>query len=79
MQHNNENFTESLLTKITYDDYFDPRFPRILSVILLFIGLFGNLISICVFLQKPMRNNSTFIYLLFLCIVDLFVILLGKF
>ena len=60
-----------------YEDYFDPNFPRFLSVILLFIGLFGNLLSIWVFSKTSMRKNSTFIYLLFLCIVDLFVLLFG--
>jgi hypothetical protein len=61
----------------SYDDYYDPRFPHFLSPTLLVIGLFGNLLSVWVFSRPSMRRNSTFIYLLFLCIVDLLVLLFG--
>jgi hypothetical protein len=62
----------------TYEDYFDPRFPRWLALVLLAIGLFGNSLSLIVFTRDiNMRRNSTFIYLAFLCVVDLFVLVLG--
>lgn len=64
-------------TKESYEDYFDPRFPRFLSVLLFIIGIFGNLLSILVFTQRQMKKNSTFIYLACLCFIDLFVICLG--
>ena len=61
----------------SYEDYFDPRLPRWIAVVIFLIGIFGNLLSILVFFQKKMRKNSTFVYLAFLCVVDLFVILFG--
>jgi hypothetical protein len=62
----------------TYEDYFDPRFPRWLALVLLVVGLFGNSLSLIVFTRDiNMRRNSTFIYLAFLCVVDLFVLVLG--
>jgi hypothetical protein len=61
----------------SYDDYYDPRFPHFLSPTLLVVGLFGNMLSVWVFSRPAMRKNSTFIYLLFLCIVDMLVLLFG--
>jgi len=61
----------------SYEDYFDPRFPRWIALVIFIIGILGNFVSILVFFQKKMRKNSTFVYLAYLCIVDLFVILLG--
>jgi hypothetical protein len=58
-------------------DYFDPRFPRWISIFLFIVGLFGNTLCLVVFMQKNMRKNSTFIYLAFLSVVDLMVLLLG--
>jgi hypothetical protein len=58
-------------------DYFDPRFPRWISIFLLVVGLVGNTLCLVVFMQKNMRKNSTFIYLAFLSVVDLVVLLLG--
>jgi hypothetical protein len=61
----------------SYEDYFDPSFPRWIALVIFIIGILGNFVSILVFFQKKMRKNSTFVYLTYLCIVDLFVILLG--
>jgi hypothetical protein len=61
----------------SYVDYFDTHFPRWLSVLLFIIGVFGNTLSFVIFCHKNMRKNSTFIYLAFLCIVDLFVVIFG--
>ena len=61
----------------SYEDYFDPRFPRWLSIVLLVLGIFGNTLSLIVFLGKHMKKNSTFIYLAFLSIIDLFVLSFG--
>lgn len=63
--------------KVSYEDYFDPRLPKWLSIVLLVIGLFGNLLSVWVFAQRQMRKHSTFVYLAFLCFVDLYVLLFG--
>lgn len=76
-----ENWTyttgENTYEKVSYDDYFDHRVPKWLSVVLLLIGLFGNLLSVWVFAQRQMRKHSTFVYLAFLCFVDLYVLLFG--
>jgi hypothetical protein len=64
-------------SKESYEDYFDPNFPRWVAVCIFFVGIFGNLLSIRVFTHKKLRKNSTFIYLAFLCFVDLFVIIFG--
>lgn len=61
----------------TYEDYLDPRFPSFITVLVLIIGLFGNFLSILVFSQKSMKKNSTFIYLGFLCYIDIFVLIFG--
>ena len=61
----------------SYEDYFDPRFPRWVSVVLLILGLIGNTLSLIIFLGKHMKKNSTFIYLAFLSVVDLFVLSFG--
>ena len=61
----------------SYEDYFDPSFPRWIALVIFIIGILGNFVSILVFFQKKMRKNSTFVYLAYLCIVDLLVILLG--
>ncbi|CAF0983977.1 unnamed protein product [Brachionus calyciflorus] len=62
---------------VSFEDYFDPRFPRWISIALFFIGLIGNTICLIIFSQKNMRKYSTFVYLAFLSIVDLFVLTLG--
>jgi hypothetical protein len=68
---------QSNTNKEDYVEYFDSRFPRVLSLILLLIGLFGNLLCFYIFSQPNMRKNSTFIYLACLSIVDWFVLALG--
>lgn len=67
----------SIDSKESYEDYFDPNFPRWVAVCIFCVGIFGNLLSIRVFTHKKLRKNSTFIYLAFLCFVDLFVIIFG--
>ena len=59
----------------SYEDYIDSRVPRWISLVLFFIGIFGNLASFIVF--NRMKKNSTFIYLSILCIVDVFVLFFG--
>ena len=44
----------------SYEDYFDPRFPRWLSLVLLVVGLFGNTLSLIVFLGKNMRKITIY-------------------
>lgn len=61
----------------TYEDYLDPKFPSYVTVLLLIIGLFGNSLSALVFNQKPLKKNSTFIYLGVLCYVDMLVLFFG--
>lgn len=63
--------------KESFEDYFDPKFPRWISILLFIVGLFGNTLCLIIFSQKSMRKNSTFIYLAFLSIVDLIVLTLG--
>ncbi|RNA10067.1 FMRFamide receptor-like [Brachionus plicatilis] len=65
------------ITLETYEDYLDPKFPSCVTVLLLIIGLFGNFLSALVFNQKPMKKNSTFIYLGVLCYVDILVLFFG--
>nr|QVK45805.1 G protein-coupled receptor [Proales similis] len=60
----------------TYADYFSPRLLWV-APLLFVTGIFGNILSIVVFLQPSMRKNSTFTYLLWLCVVDIFVIAFG--
>ncbi|RMZ94559.1 FMRFamide receptor-like, partial [Brachionus plicatilis] len=62
---------------VSFEDYFDPSFPRWISIALLFIGLFGNSLCLVIFSHKSMRKHSTFIYLAFLSMVDLTVLTLG--
>ena len=69
--------TENLIKKDSYEDSIDPQFPKWLLVVVFLIGIFGNAVSLLVFCQKNMRKNSTFIYLAFLCVVDLLVVLFG--
>lgn len=69
--------TTSFLTEESYFDYFDPRFPKWLAIIMLVIGVIGNILSLIVFLSTQMKNNSVFTYLAYLSVVDLFVITLG--
>jgi hypothetical protein len=76
-QATNQILSSSSTNKEDYVEYFDSRFPRVLSLILLFIGLFGNLLCFYIFSQPNMRKNSTFIYLACLSIVDWFVLVLG--
>lgn len=63
-------------TSVSYDP-FDPLFPKWIAVVLLFVGVIGNSMCLFIFSQKNMRKNSTFIYLKFLAIIDLFVLSLG--
>lgn len=60
-----------------YEDYLDPKFPSYVTILLLIIGLFGNCVSALVFNQKPLKKNSTFIYLAVLSYVDLLVLFFG--
>ena len=61
--------------KTSYEDYFDPRFPRWLAIIIFVVGLIGNIICLIIF--NKLKKNSTFIYLAFLSIIDIFVLLFG--
>jgi hypothetical protein len=61
----------------SYFDYFDKRFPKWISIVILFIGVLGNILTIAIFGQKKMRKNSTFTYLGFLASLDLLVLLFG--
>lgn len=70
----NQNHTKK---QVSFEDYFDPNFPRWISIILLIVGLFGNSLCLVIFSHKSMRKHSTFIYLAFLSIVDLTVLTLG--
>lgn len=60
-----------------YGDYFDSSFPGWISVLLLIVGVLGNILCLIVLSQKKMRKNSAFVYLAFLSVVDIFVLLLG--
>ena len=42
--------------------------PQIISIIIVIIGLFGNFLTILVFVQPRFRRNSTNVYLLFMAI-----------
>lgn len=50
---------------------------RIFTPLLLTLGLIGNLISILIFLKPSMRRHTTFRYLTFLSVFDLFALLTG--
>lgn len=65
------------MMKESYTDYFDPRFPKSLFVILIIFGVCGNLLSLVVFSSTSMKSNSIFTYLAYLSVVDLFVIVFG--
>jgi len=60
-----------------YGDYFDASFPGWLSVLILIVGLIGNLLCLVVLCKKKMRKNSAFVYLGVLSLVDIFVLLFG--
>ena len=45
-------------------------------LLIIIIGLFGNIINLAVFKQKSMRKNSTFKYLFYLSIIDILVLLI---
>lgn len=68
------NFSNTLEA---YEDYLDPKFPSYVTILLLIIGLFGNSVSALVFNQKPLKKNSTFIYLAVLSYVDMLVLFFG--
>ena len=70
-------YSEHSSLQESYEDYFDQRIPKWVALLIFVVGLFGNSLSLLIFCQKNMRKNSTFIYLAFLCIVDIFVILFG--
>jgi len=61
----------------SYFDYFDKRFPKWISIVILVIGVLGNILTLTIFGQKKMRKNSTFTYLAFLASLDLLVLLFG--
>lgn len=65
------------LANDAYTSYFDPRFPKSLSIVLLVVGIIGNSLCLFIFSRKNMRKNSTFVYLACLAIVDLVVLTLG--
>jgi hypothetical protein len=50
---------------------------RVFTPLLLTLGLIGNLISISIFLKPSMRRHTTFRYLTFLSLFDLFALLTG--
>jgi hypothetical protein len=74
---NNISISLNDIQTVSYEDYFDPRLPKWVSLVLFFVGIFGNLLSVWVFSQRQMRKNSTFVYLAFLCFVDLYVLCFG--
>ncbi len=61
----------------SYSDYVDPNFPRWFIIVLFVIGIFGNFLSLAVFNKMKVRQNSTYIYLAVLCLVDITVTILG--
>nr|QVK45806.1 G protein-coupled receptor [Proales similis] len=71
------NASSAIYEQTSYTDYFDPSFPKWISIVLLVIGLIGNTLCLLIFQQQQMRKNSTFTYLAFLAVVDLFVLLFG--
>lgn len=60
-----------------YTDLFDERIPKCIALIILIIGLIGNLFSMVIFNQHKMKKYSTYIYLGLLTLVDLLVLILG--
>jgi hypothetical protein len=66
--------SSKMVGQAAYEDYIDPNF---LTIVLFIIGVFGNSLSLAVFSKMNLRINSTYIYLILLCIVDLAVILFG--
>ena len=49
----------------------------VLLTIVIVIGVVGNLMNLIVFSHKALRNKSTFKYLHFLALIDIFVLLIG--
>ena len=49
----------------------------ILLSIIIIIGLFGNVINLIVFSHRSIKNNSTFKYLFYLALIDIFVLLIA--
>lgn len=60
-----------------YTDYVNPNFPKWFLIVLFVIGIFGNILSLSVFHKMNVRQNSTYIYLSILCLVDITVLVLG--
>ena len=69
--------TSTVSAPESYSDYVDPDYPRWIIIILFIIGIFGNCLSLAVFHKMNVRQNSTYIYLAVLCLVDITVITLG--
>ncbi len=61
----------------SYLDYVDPNIPKWSIVLLFFVGIFGNMLSLAVFNKMNVRQNSTYIYLAILCLVDITTVILG--
>lgn len=62
-----------------YSDYVDEMFPRWALILLFILGVVGNTLSFTCFYKINTKKtlNSTYIYLLVLCIVDISAIFLG--
>lgn len=61
----------------SFSDYVEPNFPRWFTVVLFLIGTLGNILSLSIFHKMNVKNNSTYLYLTFLCYIDIAVTILG--
>jgi hypothetical protein len=65
------------LTENELKDNTDEKYSMIaitVMIVIIFIGLVGNLLNLIVFSQKSMRIISTFHFLIYLSIIDIFVL-----
>ena len=49
----------------------------ILLIMIIFVGIFGNMLNLLIFSKKKMRQVSTFRFLLYISMSDLLVLLVG--
>jgi hypothetical protein len=64
-------------TTESYENNFHPSFPKWVTILVIVVGLFGNTLSLIVFISSNMRNTSIFRYLAYLSVVDSLVLILG--
>ena len=76
--YENKSFTKFLSKSVYEEKEQCDLLKRILSPILLFLGITGNLMSIYIFsTNRSMRKQITFRYLIYLSILDLLVLIFG--